>query len=243
MHLESCLKPQKEEETPSFSRSAAPPLSGLELDRELAEIFRRTYGEPKHSPHRMYTPKEYLPATKKPTATVEPREKYLLVDGYNIVFAWDELRELSKINIESARSKLIDILCNYQGYRKMNLILVFDAYRVERNQGESFPFRNIHIIYTKTAETADQYIEKTVHQIGRKYDVTVATSDALEQLIIFGEGAKRISARELRIEVENTMEEIRREYQELAQTEKNRPLMEPLMDQLDADSLSRIGRP
>ena len=106
------------------------------------------------------------------------------MDGYNIIFSWEELKELAKINIESARNKLMDILSNYQGYKKNTLILVFDAYKVAGNPGEQTKYHNIHVVYTKEAETADQYIEKTVHEIGRQYHVTVATSDATEQIIV-----------------------------------------------------------
>ena len=140
------------------------------------------------------------------------REEYLLVDGYNIIFAWDELRELSKVDLAAARGKLADILCNYQGCRKCTLILVFDAYKVEGNPGEVAKYHNIHIVYTKEAETADQYIEKTVRKISKTYDVVVATSDALEQVIILGQGARRLSAAGLREEVELAIEEIRGEH-------------------------------
>lgn len=143
----------------------------------------------------------------------EKREKeYLLVDGYNIIFAWEELRELASSNIESARNKLMDILCDYQGFRKMTLILVFDAYKVEGGTGEVFRYHNIHVVYTREAETADQYIEKTVHEIGRRHRVTVATSDALEQVIILGQGAHRLSAAGLWEEVELSRQEVRAGY-------------------------------
>lgn len=124
------------------------------------------------------------------------------MDGYNIIFAWEELKELSKINIDSARDRLKDILCNYQGYRKCTLILVFDAYRVKGHREEITKYHNIHVVYTKEAETADMFIEKTVHAIGRKYQVTVATSDGLEQVIIMGQGGKRLSAAGLKEEVD-----------------------------------------
>ncbi len=141
-----------------------------------------------------------------------PGEEYLLVDGYNIIFAWDELRELSERDLAAARGKLADILCNYQGYRKCTLILVFDAYKVEGNPGEVVKYHNIHIVYTKEAETADQYIEKTVRKISRNHEVTVATSDALEQVIILGQGARRMSAAGLKEEVELAIAEIRGEH-------------------------------
>lgn len=124
------------------------------------------------------------------------------MDGYNIIFSWDELRELAAENIEAARGLLMDILCNYQGYRKCTLILVYDAYKVKGNPGEITKYNNIYVVYTKEAETADQYIEKTVHQLGRHYRVTVATSDALEQVIILGQGGERMSAAGLKEEVE-----------------------------------------
>lgn len=121
-------------------------------------------------------------------------KEYLLVDGYNIIFAWEELRSLAERNMDSARDKLMDILCNYQGYTGCILILVFDAYKVKNNPGSALQYHNIHVVYTKEAETADQYIEKTVHELAKKEQVTVATSDALEQMIIWGDGARRMSA-------------------------------------------------
>jgi predicted RNA-binding protein with PIN domain len=134
------------------------------------------------------------------------------VDGYNIIFAWEDLSELAKTNIDAARDKLMDIMCNYQGYKKNHLILVFDAYKVAGGRGEVFRYHNIHVVYTKEAETADQYIEKTVHTIGHKYHVTVATSDALEQIIIMGGGADRLSARDLYTEVRQMQQELRETY-------------------------------
>lgn len=136
-------------------------------------------------------------------------KEYLLVDGYNIIFAWDELKELSKINLDAARSSLMDTLCNYQGYKGCELILVFDAYKVKGQQREVSMYHNIHVVYTKEAETADMYIEKTTHRLGRKNKVTVATSDGLEQLIIMGQGALRMSARGLKEEIERAQKEIR----------------------------------
>ena len=196
-------------------------------DKELAEIFNRTYGksdskgktgsayDPMSVVHRPSTPQkvEIKPA--------ERQEEYLLVDGYNIIFSWDELNEMSKTNVAAARQKLMDILCNYQGFKKCTLILVFDAYKVEGFQGEVQKYHNIHVVYTKEAETADQYIEKTVHQIGRKYKVTVATSDATEQVIIWGAGALRMSAQGLLLEVQETNREIRRLLNEVKKPGKD----------------------
>lgn len=142
----------------------------------------------------------------------EVRQEYLLVDGYNIIFSWEELRELSEKDIGAARGKLADILSNYQGYRKCTLILVYDAYKVEGNPGEVMKYHNIYIVYTKEAETADQYIEKTVRRIAKDAAVTVATSDGLEQVIILGQGANRMSAPGLKEEIERTLAEVRGEH-------------------------------
>jgi predicted RNA-binding protein with PIN domain len=136
-----------------------------------------------------------------PGKAPEKKEKYLLVDGYNILFAWEELNELAKVTIDGARGKLMDILCDYQGMKQCHLIVVFDAYRVQGHPTEYLDYHNIHVVYTKEAETADQFIEKFAHQNGKKYDVTVATSDGLEQIIIRGQGCKLISAREFEREV------------------------------------------
>lgn len=176
-------------------------------DKELQEIFKRTYGETKE---RQYSEKRTVAPDISHYHINEQqrREKYLLVDGYNIVFAWEELNALSRVSVEAARGRLMDILCNYQGYKKINVILVFDAYKVEGGQGESLKYNNINVVYTKEAETADSYIERVTHELGKKYDVTVATSDALEQLIIWGAGAKRMPASELLEEIKSTNAEI-----------------------------------
>ncbi|MGI5969645.1 MAG: NYN domain-containing protein [Lachnospiraceae bacterium] len=182
-------------------------------DEELEAIFTKTYGEVKR---KKYTPpkkvtynntgdEKYLLKKKKPPK----KDSYLLVDGYNIIFAWKELKELAENNLESARVSLMETLCNYQGFAGITVILVFDAYRVKGNPGEVSKYKNIHLVYTKEAETADQYIEKTVHRIGKNNNVTVATSDALEQVIIFGAGANRMSASGLKEEILRTEKEIR----------------------------------
>lgn len=137
---------------------------------------------------------------------------YLLVDGYNIIYAWNELADIAKINLDGARGRLMDILCNYQAMKKCNLIVVFDAYRVKGHDTEIFDYNNIHVVFTKEAETADQYIEKFAHEHGRKYYVRVATSDGLEQIIIRGQGCHLVSAREFEEEVKALEEEIRKEY-------------------------------
>lgn len=141
-----------------------------------------------------------------------PEEAYFLVDGYNVIFAWEELRSLAEVNVDSARDRLMDICCNFQGCCGATLILVFDAYRVKGNPGSVQKYHNIYVVYTKEAETADQYIERTVHKIGKKHHVTVATSDALEQMIIWGEGALRLSAAGFLEEVEAAERRLREEY-------------------------------
>ena len=140
------------------------------------------------------------------------KEEYLLVDGYNIIFAWEDLNELAKTNIDGARGKLLDILCNYQGMKKCNLIVVFDAYRVAGHATEILDYHNIHVVYTKEAETADQYIEKFAHENGKKYRVTVATSDGLEQIIIRGAGCLLMSAGDLKKEIELTWKQLRENW-------------------------------
>ena len=124
-------------------------------------------------------------------------KEYLLVDGYNIIFAWNELKKLAEESIDAARDRLITIMCNYQGVKKMELILVFDAYKVAGGVGSVAKHGNIYVVYTKEAETADQYIEKTSHILSKNYKVTVATSDGLEQVIILSQGSLRMSARDL----------------------------------------------
>lgn len=143
----------------------------------------------------------------------ESREKYLLVDGYNVIFAWDDLKELAAVNIDGARGKLMDILCNYQAICKCELIVVFDAYRVKGHDTEVSDYHNIHVVFTKEAETADQYIEKFAHQNGRKYNVTVATSDGPEQIIIRGQGCNLISSRELKEEIDRASKDIMQKFQ------------------------------
>ncbi len=169
--------------------------------------------------------REYGQGSAKPAVK---REKYLLVDGYNVIFAWEELNELAKVNIDGARGRLMDILCDYQGVRKCNLIVVFDAYRVKGHPTEISDYHNIHVVYTKEAETADQFIEKFAHENGRKYDVTVATSDGLEQIIIRGQGCGLISAREFEKEVAAVRQGVALKLQE--QKDNGNTLMERLSE-------------
>lgn len=175
--------------------------------------------------------REYGQGNAKPAIK---REKYLLVDGYNVIFAWEELNELAKVNIDGARGRLMDILCDYQGIRKCHLIVVFDAYRVKGHPTEISDYHNIHVVYTKEAETADQFIEKFAHENGRKYDVTVATSDGLEQIIIRGQGCGLISSREFEKEVASVKKGVVSRLQEQKQSGHT------LMDSLSEDSRKEL---
>lgn len=182
---------------------------------EVEEIFARTFGtkEPKKQGWTRTIRAKAAPAEVEYHGGQAKQEEYLLVDGYNIVFAWEELSELARADLNAARCRLMDILCNYQAFRKMRLILVFDAYRVKGNPGSVEHYHNIDVVYTKEAETADQYIEKVTHEMSRKnYRVRVATSDGLEQIIIMGAGAIRVSARELLEEVRAAEAEMREDY-------------------------------
>ena len=198
-------------------------------DPELLTIMEREFGSKQKERERYSSYRKQTVSTPVRHTTVikenEPKKEYLLVDGYNIIFAWEELNELAKASIDAARNKLMDILSNYQGFIGCTLILVFDAYKVKGNQGEVQKYHNIYVVYTKEAETADQYIEKTTHEIGRKYKVTVATSDALEQVIVMGQGAYRISARDFYEEVERTEKQIR-EINERERGEKRNYLLD-----------------
>ncbi len=187
-------------------------------------IRRKAKGEGRPSVARDFSKEAEVKRAKAAAEALskeQPKESFLLVDGYNIIFAWEELRALAETNIESARGKLMDDLCDYQGYAGMTLILVFDAYKVKGHAEEIAKYHNIYVVYTKEAETADQYIEKTVHKIGRKYDVTVATSDGLEQMIIAGDGASRLSARGLLEEMGRLRAVYENKYKTLDEASKN----------------------
>lgn len=185
---------------------------------EIEEIFRRTYGSNERTKkgwegHKKKAPSPYV--GQAPVSKPAPKpdaEEYLLVDGYNIIFAWQELQELAKVNIDAARDKLADILCNYQGYRKCHVILVFDAYRVKNHAETVIPYHNIHIVYTKEAETADSYIARTAVRMEGQYRVTVATSDALVQMIIWGKSAARLSAQGLLEEIDRLSKNMNEMY-------------------------------
>lgn len=189
----------------------------VEASQRKREAARKSYAYRKDFSNE----KIAVNGSTKSYSNKKKQKEYLLVDGYNIIFAWEELNELAQVNMDAARGCLQDVLCNYQGIKKCELILVFDAYKVEGFSGEIQKYHNIHVVYTKEAETADQYIEKVAHEIGRKYLVTVATSDGTEQVIIRGQGCHLLSAKELKEEVEFANKELRQYYSEDTSLERN----------------------
>ncbi len=214
MHVDSGLRLGEEPETAEPSAPAGGERAyrggSLEQDKELQAIFERTYGK---------VERQAFQPQKKPARTSLDEGKYhirdqktgpeyLLVDGYNIIFAWEELEAVARQDVAAARAMLTDILSNYQGYRKCVVILVFDAYKVKGNPGSVEKVNNIYVVYTKEAETADAYIEKATYDLQKEHRVRVATSDGLEQLIILGHGALRLSARAFKAEVEQAQGEI-----------------------------------
>ncbi len=213
-HVDSGIRlnaPEPPAEEPPVFRRSETYAGTIEQDRELQAIFERTYGPVKR--------RDFLPpkAPRRPAAgegaarTVREQPlgpEYLLVDGYNIIFAWEELKAIAQDNLDAARKALCDLLCNYQGCRKCEVIAVFDAYKVQGGKGSVESYHNIHVVYTKEAETADAYIERATYEIGRKHRVKVATSDGPEQLIILGHGALRVSAAGFRDEVEQVQGQI-----------------------------------
>ncbi len=215
MHLpESYHRPQPVTQQPATRNLASYRSQNdlFALDKELMQIFERTYGPVKR---RKAEESRTLPvmsagAPKKNAGTVNDGKEYLLVDGYNVIFSWEHLKKLAAENIDAARSALINILCNYQGYKKCELILVYDAYKVKGHTEEVEKIHNISLVYTKEAETADMYIEKVTHELARKHRVRVVTSDGLEQIIILGNGALRISSQAFLQEVRDAENEIRR---------------------------------
>ena len=215
MHVDSGWgKTAKTEETvQAHPRRMSAYRATLEEDAELLKIFEQTYGPIKRDPLAAFRPTQKRERPDFNAEQWEIQPEYLLVDGYNIIFAWDELNALSKESLEAARHRLMDILCNYQGFKKCVLILVFDAYRVPGSPGSIEQYHNIHVVYTREAETADMFIERVTHEIGKGRRVRVATSDGMEQVIILGHGALRVSARMFHEEVQEAEKEIRRYLQ------------------------------
>ena len=253
MHVESVLRvpiPQEQrllEEAEKVKRHASSYNQNIgteEVDKIIASTYqanqRDQHAKGKYTVHRkkkVYgtspsaeeTPQQsgQAPVSQKPQTS--SRKEYFLVDGYNIIFAWEELSRLAKDNIDGARGRLLDLLCNYQAMKKCCLIVVFDAYRVEGHQTEYYDYHNIHVVFTKEAETADQYIERFAHENGRKYDVTVATSDGLEQIIIRGQGCRLVSALELEEEVRMENRKMYTEYLSKQPQGGNMPFEEALL--------------
>lgn len=214
MHLESPLAQEEKKQIPLKSQEVrAKVLDDFIGEDEIQAIFRQTFDSNKKESKHYKKKNVAMPVGQyaKPKKQ-KSGKRYLIVDGYNIVYAWDELRCHIEDNLDGARLSLMDILCNYQAFTKLEVILVFDAYKVKGNLGEMIDYHNIHVIYTKEAETADQYIEKLTHEMGEKHDVTVATSDGLVQLIARGEDCRIYSARDLKEEVERVNQIIREEY-------------------------------
>lgn len=219
MHLPSALSAPKSEYTDPCSKITISDYKNkgnlFALDKELMQIFEQTYGPVKNRSgnpnqnHFTFTESIEKKKYKSRTATNYDGKEYLLVDGYNVIFSWNNLKDIATEDLDAARNTLINILCNYQGYKKCEVILVFDAYRVQGNNREVEKINNINIVYTKEAETADLYIEKVSHELAKKHRVRVVTSDALEQLIILGNGALRVSSREFLAEIEQAEEDIR----------------------------------
>ena len=208
MHLPSVLEPPREE--PPLRDLAAEYCAMVATDKELLQIFERTYGPIKRDTVQALRPARHELREKTYKASPQPQgPEYVLVDGYNIIFAWEELKQTARDSLELARSQLIDRLRNYQGFRQCPVIVVFDAYKVKGNPGSVERFGDFSVVYTKEAETADMYIEKVTHELGRKHRVRVATSDGLEQIIILGHGALRVSAGSFHQEVQQAEAAIR----------------------------------
>ena len=228
MHIESVLakETQEEEFDEIAQRRAYIEDEWIDTD-EIDKILEQTFYANQHNKSKWKKKKtarieqDYHASAEKSSVKRDMSKKYLLVDGYNVIYAWDELKELLDTNVDAARGKLLDEMCNYQGMKGMELIVVFDAYRVKGHETEISDYLNIHVVYTKEAETADQYIEKFAHTHGRKYDVTVATSDGLEQIIIRGQGCRLLSARELKRDYEEAKAQIRTEYLDKQKHEKS----------------------
>lgn len=220
MHLEPVYANGQSKETSALEDEANKQRNQKEeaeygvLDKELEEIFERTYGKKKTRPEGNYSNYNNTIKSEKTVKYKEnpKKDKYLLVDGYNVIFAWEELSSLAKENIDAARDKLMDILCNYQGVKKCNIMVVFDAYKVPENKGSISKYHNIYVVYTKEAQTADSYIERFTHENAGKYDITVATSDGIEQVITRGAGCMLISSRELKVEIEDMLKNVKEEF-------------------------------
>lgn len=241
MHLESCLSKKREGRDRTQVTVRTSKVEEWIGTEEVDAILNRTFNANRRGNETVKKGWKRLggggrTAVPAPEAVrvfkkEEPKDEYLLVDGYNIIFAWEELRELAEVNIDSARGKLLDILCNYQGMKKCSLIAVFDAYKVPGHHTEFLDYHNIHVVYTKEAETADQYIEKFAHENGRRYNVTVATSDGMEQIIIRSQGCRLLSAADLAEEIKRAGEALRESH--LTQPDSGKRYLRELMPETD----------
>ena len=241
MHLESVLKsPERLSQKHNVEQRRAD-LEDQWIDTdEIDRILEETFYANQHHKSKWKKKKvsriaqDYQASARRNSGTRDLSKKYLLVDGYNIIYAWEALKELAEENMDAARGKLLDDMCNYQAIKGCEVIVVFDAYRVKGHTTEVMDYMNIHVVYTKEAETADQYIEKFAHEHGRKYDVTVATSDGMEQIIIRGQGCTLRSARELKKDLEAAKQLIREEYLERQEQSKSY-----LLDGIAAEELNK----
>lgn len=225
MHVESYL--QSKEEIPQevyqnqISEEQERFVSQEEIEQIISSTYRANQGKKSVWKRSKSVRESYFESYSNVSKTKECKEEYLLVDGYNVIFAWPELSILATDNMDAARTKLLDILSNYEGIRKCNIIVVFDAYRVQGHTEEVITYHNIHMVFTREAQTADQYIERFAHDNQNKYRIVVATSDGLQQIIIRGAGAELLSARELKEEIERANEKIKQEYKEKQEREHN----------------------
>ncbi len=236
MHMESCLKtkqtPSEEILKNQSSHREEPMMSLEEIEKIINSTFYANQGKKSDWKRRKTAYESHYESNKPAVRQKETREEYLLVDGYNIIFAWPELKEIALENMDGARMKLLDMLSNYQGIRKCRIIAVFDAYRVQDHGEEVISYHNIHMVFTREAQTADQYIEKFAHENNKKYNITVATSDGLQQIIVRGAGCSLLSARDLNAEMEEANKRIKQEYADMQQRERNY-LMESLSEEAE----------
>ncbi|WP_163195419.1 translation factor GTPase family protein [Clostridium thermarum] len=239
MHIESCLQAKKntsvQREVKRSSIITEESIGLDEIDKIINSTFYANQGRKSVWKKKRSAVEDYYKSSSNSASVYKAKEPYLLVDGYNIIFAWEDLKELVEINIDAARTKLLDLLSNYQSIVRNNIIVVFDAYRVQGHPTEIFDYNNIHVIYTKEAETADQYIEKFVHNNRVSFDITVATSDSLEQIIIRSKGASLMSARELREEILRAAKKLMEDYRNSQVKERN-----SLSDNFTEDELQKF---
>ncbi|QNO15061.1 NYN domain-containing protein [Alkalicella caledoniensis] len=227
MHLEGYLQEERNHSEKSFLHKARYKDENFISNDEIDQIFDKTFYANQGRKSVWKRKREASGGYQRPVSQVivsreeEPREKFLLIDGYNIIYAWPELKELADYNMDAARTKLIDTLSNYQGIGKCRIIVVFDAYRVQGHREEIMKYHNIHLVYTKEAQTADQYIEKFTHDNSKKYKITVATSDGLQQIIVRGQGGHLLSARELKEEIQRANERVTQETLKLQESDPN----------------------